>query len=243
MKKSPWAKLMMWSTPKSSASPAATRASEEPTTRPFRSWRRTWLATRRLCRRCDRPSVDGVTLEGLGGQGRTHTEAIEELDLVSHPTPLPTLRPPVGSTTSLSNGTYFSGLAFQSLVRSNPKESTAGLAEHCGGELVWAREVCGLVGADQDAAVHGVHARAQGAQQIKGGVDDKDRHPISRGLHERVSDELDVGWHQAFGRLIDQKQLRLQGDAAREGEHLLLAAAERAGHLVAPLFENWKERV
>src|SRR6266481_4847729 len=35
MKKSPWAKLRTPRTPKSSASPAATRASDAPTTRPF----------------------------------------------------------------------------------------------------------------------------------------------------------------------------------------------------------------
>src|SRR5215813_13202316 len=39
MNSSPWAKLTMSSTPKTSARPEATRASDEPTTRPFRSWR------------------------------------------------------------------------------------------------------------------------------------------------------------------------------------------------------------
>src|SRR5437899_1441261 len=37
MKKSPWAKLRMPSTPNRSASPAATSASEAPTTRPLRA--------------------------------------------------------------------------------------------------------------------------------------------------------------------------------------------------------------
>src|SRR5690348_16334809 len=43
MKKSPWAKLMMSSTPNSSASPAATSASDEPTTSPFSACSSTWL--------------------------------------------------------------------------------------------------------------------------------------------------------------------------------------------------------
>src|SRR5579884_3925577 len=42
MKKSPWAKLTMSSTPKISASPEATNARDSPTTRPFSSCSVTW---------------------------------------------------------------------------------------------------------------------------------------------------------------------------------------------------------
>src|SRR5919202_5259824 len=106
MKKSPWAKLMMCSTPKSNASPAATSASDEPTTSPFSSWSRTWFIT--------------------------GTEA-----------------------------------QFSYAVAAT---SRSALAKHCGGQLVGTIEVARPIGSHQDAAVHGVQARAEGSDQIKGRV-------------------------------------------------------------------------
>ena len=46
--------------------------------------------------------------------------------------------------------------------------------------------------------------------------------------------------HQAFGRLVEQDDFRLQHHGARDGEHLLLAARQRAAGLVAPLRQNRK---
>src|SRR5947208_941072 len=44
--------------------------------------------------------------------------------------------------------------------------------------------------------------------------------------------------HQAFGRLVEQDDLGLQHHGPRDGEHLLLAAGQRAAGLVAPLAQN-----
>ena len=46
--------------------------------------------------------------------------------------------------------------------------------------------------------------------------------------------------HQAFGRLVEQDDLRLQHHGARDGEHLLLAARQRAAGLIAPLRQDRK---
>lgn len=48
---------------------------------------------------------------------------------------------------------------------------------------------------------------------------------------------------QAHRWLIKQKQFRSRHQRACDGEHLLLASAERAGNLMGALFENGKERV
>src|SRR3979409_2191994 len=73
-------------------------------------------------------------------------------------------------------------------------------AEHGRRQLVWAREVAWLVGADKHAAIHGVQAAAQLPQQIERRIDYQDCHAgLSRG-QERIGNQLDVGGHQPFGR-------------------------------------------
>ena len=41
-----------------------------------------------------------------------------------------------------------------------------------------------------------------------------------------------------FGRLVEQDDLRLQHHGARDGEHLLLAARQRAAGLIAPFRQH-----
>src|ERR1700724_2199933 len=62
-------------------------------------------------------------------------------------------------------------------------------------------------------------------------------------LGERGDDLPDLrhhARHQAFGRLVEQDDLRLEHHGAGDREHLLLAARQRAARLVAPLGEHRK---
>src|SRR4051795_9216309 len=71
MKKSPWAKLMMWSTPNSSANPEATSAIDEPTTRPFSTWRMIWFSIRQPLRDpTESPTPNPSPLRWRGEQER-----------------------------------------------------------------------------------------------------------------------------------------------------------------------------
>ena len=53
-------------------------------------------------------------------------------------------------------------------------------------------------------------------------------------------DLRDHARHQAFGRLVEQDDLRLQHHGAGDGEHLLLAARQRAAGLAAALRQHRK---
>ena len=50
-------------------------------------------------------------------------------------------------------------------------------------------------------------------------------------------DFLDHARREAKRRLIEQQQLRVRHQGAADGEHLLLAAGERAGDLTEPLLQ------
>ena len=52
-----------------------------------------------------------------------------------------------------------------------------------------------------------------------------------------VEDLLDQDRRQAHRRLVQQQHARLGHQRAADGEHLLLAAGERAGHLARALLE------
>src|SRR5215470_18897619 len=54
-------------------------------------------------------------------------------------------------------------------------------------------------------------------------------------LLDLVDGAADQHWRQAYRRLVDQEDARRQHQCAREREHLLLAAAQRAGELAAAL--------
>ena len=67
-----------------------------------------------------------------------------------------------------------------------------------------------------------------------------DEHGQALLLVQLPDDAEDLGDEQrreAERRLVEQEQARALHERAREREHLLLAAAERAGLLVAPLLE------
>src|SRR5215469_2227642 len=68
----------------------------------------------------------------------------------------------------------------------------------------------------------------------------QDRHAFTV---QRVDDLMDVRhhpWHQSFGRFVQQDDPGLQHHRAGYGEHLLLAAGERAARLVASLRQHRK---
>ena len=61
-------------------------------------------------------------------------------------------------------------------------------------------------------------------------------------LRHRLADLGDHRRHQPFGRLVEQQHLRLEAERARHGQHLLLAARQRAGALLQPLAQE-REKV
>src|SRR6058998_676453 len=60
-----------------------------------------------------------------------------------------------------------------------------------------------------------------------------------RGLQrgELLLEHLDDKWRQAFRRLVEEQDLGVHHHRAGDGEHLLLAAAQRARPLVSPVRE------
>jgi hypothetical protein len=61
---------------------------------------------------------------------------------------------------------------------------------------------------------------------------------------QRIDDGVDLrhhARHQPFGRLVEQDDLRLEHHGARDCEHLLLAARQRAAGLISPLRQHGKE--
>ena len=56
-------------------------------------------------------------------------------------------------------------------------------------------------------------------------------------LADDVKDLLNEDRSEAHGRLVEHQELRLRHERSAHGEHLLLAAGERTGDLLAALFE------
>src|SRR3989441_11530836 len=58
-----------------------------------------------------------------------------------------------------------------------------------------------------------------------------------RGLQrgELLLEHLDDKWRQAFRRLVEEQDLEVHHHRAGDGEHVLLAAAQRARPLVSPV--------
>src|SRR5579884_921747 len=110
-------------------------------------------------------------------------------------------------------------------------------------QLVGGRELVQPVLARDHSALHHVQAGANRLQEMEGGVD----HEHARALLDRTpqgpGDEVDVDRHQSLARLVDQDQLGTQGQAAGQGQHLLLAAAERARKLVPALPQHREQLV
>jgi hypothetical protein len=65
---------------------------------------------------------------------------------------------------------------------------------------------------------------------------------VGTGGAEDLGHPVDHGRLQAFGYLVDQHDLRAGDEAARQQQHLLLAAAERSGPLLEPLGDDREGR-
>ena len=88
----------------------------------------------------------------------------------------------------------------------------------------------------------GDHDRAVGepAHDLEVLLDEQDRHDLRR-LEERVGDLGHDLRREALGRLVDEQQPVVVEQRPRHRDHLLLAAGQRAGHLVAALHEVGEE--
>ena len=73
----------------------------------------------------------------------------------------------------------------------------------------------------------------RGADDLEVLLDEQDRHGLGR-LGERIGDLVDDARREALRGLVDEQQPVLVHERPRERDHLLLAARERAGALVAP---------
>ena len=62
-------------------------------------------------------------------------------------------------------------------------------------------------------------------------------------VHHHVHDLLHDQRRQADGRFVQQQHARMGDQGAADGDHLLLAAGQRAGQLLAPLRQYREQRV
>ena len=92
------------------------------------------------------------------------------------------------------------------------------------------------------ALLHDVDALARRQRERHVLLDQKDGDALVVQELDDVADLRDHARHQAFGRLVEQDDFRLQHHGPRDGEHLLLAARQRAAGLAAPLRQHRKER-
>src|SRR5580658_1804450 len=79
-------------------------------------------------------------------------------------------------------------------------------------------------------------ARREGERHVLLDQQDRDALPVQR--VDDLSDLRHHARHQAFGRLVEQDDPRLEHHGAGDREHLLLAARQRAARLAAPLGEH-----
>ena len=63
-------------------------------------------------------------------------------------------------------------------------------------------------------------------------LDDEDRVPLLAQVPDHLEQELDIDRREALGRLVEQQHARLGHQRPADRQHLLLAAAERAGDLL-----------
>src|SRR5215510_10625420 len=104
----------------------------------------------------------------------------------------------------------------------------------------------GLVGAQvrgrrvvaDDALLHDVDPVGDREGQRDVLLDEQEGHAFLVKDLDDLADLTDHPRHEAFGRLVDQHDARLQHHRARDGEHLLLAAGQRAPGLIAALRED-----
>jgi hypothetical protein len=92
------------------------------------------------------------------------------------------------------------------------------------------------------AALHQVDAVGEAERGSQVLLDQQHGNPASRDIRNLVADLRDQLRHDAFGRLVEDDELRLHHEAARDRQHLLLAAREGAGSLPQPFLEARKAR-
>src|SRR5689334_18989904 len=88
------------------------------------------------------------------------------------------------------------------------------------------------------ALLHQIDALARFERQRHVLLDQQDGDALAM---QRVDDLVDLRHHtrhQPLGRLVEQDDLGLEHHGARDRQHLLLAARQRAAGLVAPLAEH-----
>ena len=90
------------------------------------------------------------------------------------------------------------------------------------------------------ALLHEVDALARLQRQRHVLLDQQDGHALAMQHVDDLLDLADHARHQALGRLVEQDDLGLQHHGPADGEHLLLAARQRAAGLVAPLGQERK---
>src|SRR5882757_1328253 len=88
------------------------------------------------------------------------------------------------------------------------------------------------------ALLHDVDALARFKRQRHILLDQQDRDALAMQRIDDLVNLRDHAGHQPFGRLVEQDDLRLQHHGTRDGEHLLLAAGQRAAGLAAPLAQH-----
>src|SRR5215213_4386423 len=90
------------------------------------------------------------------------------------------------------------------------------------------------------ALLHDVDALARFERQRHVLLDQQNGDALAMQRIDDLVNLRDHARHQPFGRLVEQDELRLQHHGARDGQHLLLAARQRAAGLVAPLTQHRK---
>src|SRR5215831_3020407 len=99
-------------------------------------------------------------------------------------------------------------------------------------------EVRGRGVVPDDPLLHDVHALARLERERHVLLDQQDGDPLPV---QRLHDLPDLGHHarhESLGRLVEQDDLGLEHHRAGDGEHLLLAARQRAAGLVTALREH-----
>ena len=88
------------------------------------------------------------------------------------------------------------------------------------------------------------HVRAIGEAQRERGVllDEQHRRSAFADARDHRADRLDHDRRESERRLVEQDERRARHQRAANGEHLLLAAGQRPGELLAPLLQN-RERI
>src|SRR4051812_5567883 len=92
-------------------------------------------------------------------------------------------------------------------------------------------------GVHDGAFLHQQYARAQAQRRLDVLLDEQDRHAAVVDAADLAPDLRHEERHDALGGLVEDDELRPHHQAARDGEHLLLAARERAARLADTLLQ------